>query len=61
MFGCMAIFVIISSCSVDSMEDVKKINAENQNQFSRTAIDSLSTGTINTLDYGDNDKDKVKD
>lgn len=61
ILGCMSIVITISSCSAEGIQDVKKINSQNQNQFSSTPTDSLTPIPTNTLEIGKDDKDKVRD
>lgn len=57
----MSIVVTISSCSTESMQDIKKINSENQNQFSEIPADSLAPRTTDIQEIGKDDKDKVRE
>ncbi|WP_413998093.1 hypothetical protein ACMDB5_09865 [Flavobacterium sp. W1B] len=61
IIGCMSIVVTISSCSTESMQDIKKINSENQNQFSEIPADSLAPRTTDIQEIGKDDKDKVRE
>ena len=58
--GYIAAMIVISSCSVDSVQDVKKENSTYINQFTPSVIfDTIPGSTIETLD-GVDDKDKTK-
>jgi hypothetical protein len=58
--GCVTAMIVISSCSVDSLGDVKKENLINKIQISPSAtVDTIPGVIIGTLD-GVDDKDKVR-
>lgn len=50
--GCFAAMIVISSCSADSLEEVKKENLTNPNQ---TAVSSANADALPGVD----DKDKT--
>lgn len=58
--GCIAAMIVISSCSADSLEDVKKENSIKKNEISPSAAtDTIPIAPSQLID-GVDDKDKTQ-
>jgi len=59
--GCITAIVLMSSCTTDSVEDLKNTtNKNNPKNISAEVMGSIEVPNPNVLEIGDIDKDKTK-
>ena len=59
--GCITAIVLMSSCTTDSVEDIKNTtNKNNPKNISVEVMGSIEVPNPNVLEIGDIDKDKTK-